>query len=141
MASDQEIKKSYKISVEGDIIYMVFLDFSTEYTHMAEEMTREMSGILHAKPKADFKLLVDLTRILDQILFNTNMSGRKVFSSLAQEKQIKKVAIIGYNVVAKVLVNFVIAAGIKLGMTQWTNKDMIQWFKDKTTALAWLKAE
>jgi hypothetical protein len=135
MLSEQDLKKTFKLVVEeANIVAVTFSELLSEddSNQQARIVVGSVEEVFNKNPKLEFGLLVDLTPLKVQPSFLTNDS-RAIYEEFAQNKQLRKVAIVGANLFYKVATNFLMSAS-RRGRG-------IKWFSTKEEAVTWLREQ
>jgi len=134
MATEEEIKKTFKITADADEI----LNFSitgtvndvTANVRQAELVDEYFQRIFNDNPERKFKCLVDLSPIKATAHY-PSPQARQIYAKILNYQQIKKVAIVVPSLLTQAVMNFVLHAALKRGG--------IKLFKNKPKAIEWLK--
>jgi len=131
MRSDEELKQSYKIHIDNEIIHIhIIYDLadSNENTRRMELIREKLFNIFNMDKNKQYKIIVEILYIARGHISN---EARKIWIELAKNKQVVKSAVVGQNIFLQVAANFIInTAG---------RNESIHWFTEKKKALEWLK--
>ncbi|MBI2031062.1 MAG: hypothetical protein HYT08_00420 [Candidatus Levybacteria bacterium] len=130
MRTDDELKHTFKIRLENEVIHIhIITDIADpdENTRRMEIVKERLFNIFNADPSKKYEVIVE---ILYFSRGHISSGARRIWIELAKHKQIIKSAIVGQNVFLQVAANFIIGAAGR--------NDTIHWFNDKNEALKWL---
>ncbi|OGY27197.1 MAG: hypothetical protein A2864_01615 [Candidatus Woykebacteria bacterium RIFCSPHIGHO2_01_FULL_39_12] len=135
MISDQELLKTFKVYFDDkEIINLVFLKIANEernpevQARRAELIEKSLLRLTEDNPKERYKMLVDLVPV-GKVTFASD-KAKRIFSHLS-EIPLEKVAVVGSNLLMKIVVNVIfLMAG---------RSDIAKWFYNKEEAMAWLE--
>jgi len=135
MISDQELLKTFKVYFDDkEIINLVFLKIANEernpevQARRAELIEKSLLRLTEDNPKEKYKMLVDLVPV-GKVTFASD-KAKRIFSRLS-EIPLEKVAVVGSNLLMKIVVNVIfLMAG---------RSDIAKWFYNKEEAMAWLE--
>lgn len=135
MKSDEEIRKTFKISIdeEGIINLLVFVmeKESEDNARMTELIKEDFLKIFDENLNKKFKILADLTPIGRINSYGFSHQARKTGAQLMDHQQIEKGALVTSNIFVKTVIDFIIALVRK--------RDSIKIFLNKEGAIKWLK--
>jgi len=130
MRSDEDLKQTYKIHIDNEIIHIHIisdLTDSDENTRRMELIKEKLFNIFNMDKNKQYKIIVE---ILYFSRGHISSGAREIWLELAKHKQVARSAIVGQNVFLQVAANFIIGAAGR--------NDTIHWFNDKKEALKWL---
>jgi len=134
MASDEEIKKTFRLTVgEEGILYFEItgnVDDVAANVRQAELSTQCLKEALGKNPDQKFKCLVDLSAI-SKTAHYPSPQARQIFAETIDHKQLIKIAVIVPRILVQAVMNFILYAVNK--------KRKVKLFKTKKEALDWLK--
>lgn len=134
MATDEEIKKTFKITADTDEI----LNFAITGTvndvaanvRQAELIDEYFQKIFNDNPERKFKCLVDLSPIKATAHY-PSPQARQMYAKMINYQQLQKIAVVVPSLLTQAIINFILHATIKRGG--------IKLFKSKIKAIEWLK--
>ncbi|OGY25208.1 MAG: hypothetical protein A2134_00695 [Candidatus Woykebacteria bacterium RBG_16_39_9b] len=135
MISDQELLKTFKVYFDDkEIINLVFLKIANEernpevQARRAELIEKSLLRLTEDNPKERYKMLVDLVPV-GKVTFASD-KAKRIFSRLS-EIPLEKVAVVGSNLLMKIVVNVIFLMAGRI--------DIAKWFYNKEEAMAWLE--
>lgn len=135
MKSDEEIRKTFKISInEEKIINLVCFKMEKEVddnTRMMELIRDNFFKIFKENPEKKLRILADVTPIGKINRYGFSSQTRKIGAQLMSSDQIEKGALITSSIFIKTVIDFIIALVKK--------RDFIKIFLNKEDAISWLK--
>jgi hypothetical protein len=134
MKSEKELEQALKISVDKDnIINLAILELQPNLDDQdifAKLIDRAISKILDENPQKRYKLSVNV--IAEEKGKRFSVNSRKIAVKIVSDERLSKIAVIGSNIISKVIVNFIIKAAGKGGKMKWFTE------KEENQALKWL---
>ena len=134
MASDEEIKKTFKLTLDEErILYFEItgnVDDVAANVRQAELSTKYLKEILDKNPGQDFKCLVDLSAV-SKTAHYPSPQARQIFADTIDNEGLTKIAVIVPRILVKAIMSFVLHATSKKGK--------VKLFNTKKEALDWLK--
>ena len=132
MQSDEQLKTTYSVFKEDDLIKLYFLEqvIDSDENVRRAELAREAVYALYAENKdKEFKVLVDMTRMGES---HISRKAHKIYLDALKHPQTKKVAIVGnFKKQLKVLsfiTPFIVGEGKK-----------VTWFANEPEAMLWFE--
>jgi len=136
MRSDSELNKTFKIELaEEGIIYSVFYDplpDVDEDARRAELYSEIVMKMLDENKGGKLNAIVDMLPLKDSKITPPGKAG-KVYSEIAKDPRVGKIAIVGINNLYKALVKFILMAAHK--------SDDIKTFDNRENATKWLREQ
>ena|SRR3972149_9626423 len=132
MKSDQDIRNSYKVYLEGDDI--INLTFTQEQkdkednTSQSELILEDFEEILKKNPGKKYKMLVDLSPVGNASYISDR--SKEIYSKSPVFKDLLKIAVVSTSLILKVITYTI---SITTGKS-----DSVRWFDSKNQALKWL---
>ena len=132
MKSDQDIRNSYKVYLEGDDI--INLTFTQEQkdkednTSQSELILEDFEEILKKNPGKKYKMLVDLSPVGNASYISDR--SKEIYSKSSVFKDLLKIAVVSTSLILKVITYTI---SITTGKS-----DSVRWFDSKNQALKWL---
>jgi len=132
MKSDQDIRNSYKVYLEGDDI--INLTFTQEQkdkednASQSELILEDFEEILKKNPGKKYKMLVDLSPVGNASYISDR--SKEIYSKSPVFKDLLKIAVVSTSLILKVITYTI---SITTGKS-----DSVRWFDSKNQALKWL---
>ena len=132
MKSDQDIRNSYKVYLEGDDI--INLTFTQEQkdkednASQSELILEDFTEILKKNHGKRYKMLVDLTPVGNASYISDR--SKEIYSKSSVFKDLLKIAVVSTSLILKVITYTI---SITTGKS-----DSVRWFDSKNQALKWL---
>jgi len=132
MKSDQDIRNSYKVYLEGDDI--INLTFTQEQkdkednASQSELILEDFEEILKKNPGKKYKMLVDLSPVGNASYISDR--SKEIYSKSSVFKDLLKIAVVSTSLILKVITYTI---SITTGKS-----DSVRWFDSKNQALKWL---
>ena len=134
MPTDQELQKTFSVSQEGErLIKLVILRGVSDVTsniRQAELVSQAMLAKLTADKKID--CLVDLSALGPSAHY-PSPQARQIYSEIVNQPALDKIAVVAPQGILRAIMRFVAA--------KMNGKKSIEFFKNQTEALAWLRGE
>jgi stage II sporulation SpoAA-like protein len=135
--TDEDLSKTF--SLQGDdegILYLEILDTVNDVgsnVEQAELIAKKFQKIFEEHKQKEFKAIIDLTKISASAHY-PSPRARSMFSEMANHHQLKKLAVIAPSMLSRAIMSFVIKPSP-------SSEKEINFFKNKSEALEWLKQE
>ncbi|MFA5021756.1 MAG: STAS/SEC14 domain-containing protein [Patescibacteria group bacterium] len=132
MESDQNLKNTFKISLEDEIINIKMINGVNDVTSnvkQAELINENLKEILNQNSGKQFNCIFDLTS-LGLSAHYPSPQARQIFAKMSDYEQIKKVAVLVPNSLLQSIMRFVVNLTSK--------KEQIESFQNREEAIKWL---
>ncbi|MFA6255418.1 MAG: STAS/SEC14 domain-containing protein [Patescibacteria group bacterium] len=134
MATEEEIKNTFKITADADEILNFAITGNVNdvaaNVRQAELVDAYFQKIFNDNQERKFKCLVDLSPIKATAHY-PSPQARQIYAKILNYQQLQKIAIVVPSLLTQAIINFILHAAIKRGG--------IKLFKSKTKAIEWLK--
>ena len=132
MKSDQDIRNTYKVYLEGDnIINLTFTQEQKDQENSARQselILEDFTEILKKNHGKRYKMLVDLTPVGNASYISDR--SKEIYSKSPVFKDLLKIAVVSTSFILKVITYTI---SITTGKS-----DSVRWFESKNQALKWL---
>lgn len=135
METSENIKKTYDLSVEGNIVFITLfkkMENKEDEVFQAESVASDILNVFKDNPEKVFHAVADLSPIGTGPYIMAR-EARKAYKNLLSGKQVGKMAVVTQSGVMKTVITFVLSAAGKGGN--------MKFFSSKEDAASWLKNE
>lgn len=134
MKTDEELKKSFSITLENDLIILTALSIEREIMNNARGLrliAEALEEIFKGNPDQKFNLLIDLSPIASGFMkYAFPAETRDISIEIGGYPALKKIALLTKSMFAKTMFDLIVAGtGRQTRIKSFTSKeDALQWF-------------